>query len=109
MAREFFDYDPATGATEYVEWNPDGTFSITTEQDVQPYIDFAKALANERVTDGNFRGEGWLYAIIPPVVQSQMFQRGINILDKNDAKKVVREINQNYPWLKTTHRHHEVA
>jgi len=106
--REFFDYNPNTGETEYLEF-ADGKFHITTEQDVQPYLDYAAELRNTQVTDGNFRKEGWLYAIIPPVVQAQMFKRGINLLDKNDAKKVVKDINQNYPWLKCTHRHHEVA
>ena len=106
MAREFFDYDPQTGETEYLEFTNDGKFHITTEQDIQPFVDFAKALANSGLTDGNFRKEGWLYALIPPVVQAQMFKRGINILDKNDTKKVVDDINANYPYLKTTHRHH---
>lgn len=109
MAREFFDYDPLTGVTEYVEWSPDGaTFSIHQEQDVEPYVEFAKLLANTGATDVNFRGEGWLYAIIPPVIQAQMFKRGINILDKGDTRKVVATINADYPWLKTTHRHHAV-
>jgi hypothetical protein len=106
MAREFFDYDPVTGVTEYVEWNTDGTFSIHSEQDVQPMVDYCKHLANTGGTDHNFRGENWLYASIPPVVQAQMFKKGINILDPNHTKAVVDEVNANYPHLKTTHRHH---
>lgn len=107
MARELFDVDPLTGVQEYLEWSADGkTFSITTEQDVEPFLDFAKELTNSQVTDGNFRKEGWLYAMIPPVVQAQMFKRGINILDPNDTAKVVSSINVDYPYCKTTHRHH---
>lgn len=105
MAREFFDYDPLTGVTEYVEWHGD-TFSITSEQDVQPFLDFAAELRNTQIPDGNFRKEGWLYACIPPVVQAQLFKRGINIMDKNDNKKVVSTINTDYPYCKVTHRHH---
>lgn len=108
MAREFFDYDPLTGETEYLEFTGDGRFHITTEQDVQPYLDFAAEMRNSQIPDGNFRKEGWLYAIIPPVVQAQLFKRGINILDKNDNKRVLNEINQNYPYLKTTHRYHAI-
>ena len=108
MAREFFDYDPLTGTTEYLEFTGDGKFHITTEQDVEPVIEYAKFLANTGLTDGNLRKEGWLYAIIPPVVQASMFKRGINFLDKNDAKKVVRTINADYPYLKTTSKHHEI-
>lgn len=109
MAFEHFDYDPLTGVTEYVEFSADGkTFSIRSEQDVQPYVDFAKFLANTGGTEVNFRKEGWLYAIIPPVVQAQMFKRGINILDQTHTKAVVKEINTNYPYLKTTHRNHAI-
>ena len=107
MAREFFDFDPLTGVAEYLEWAPDNsTFKLVYEQDEKPFVDFAKELANSGIPDGNFRGEGWLYAIIPPIVQLQMFEKGINFLDPNDSKKVIEEINQHYPWLKTTHRHH---
>lgn len=108
MAREFFDYDPITGVTEYLEFTADGKFHITQEQDVEPAMDFAKFLANTNATDFGIKQEGWLYAIIPPVIQAAMFKRGINILDKNDTKKVVADINANYPYLKTTAKHHAV-
>jgi hypothetical protein len=103
---DFFDYDPFTGLTEYYEETPDGMVHLHTYQDVEPVIDYCKALANEGLPDGNFRKEGWLYAVIPAIVQGQLFKKGINLLDENDIKKVVDEINTNYPWLKTTHRHH---
>ena len=108
MAREFFDYDPITGIEEYLEFTSDGKVHLTYEQDVQPYIDYAKEIANGGHAEGNFKGEGWLYAIIPPVVQAQMFKRGINFMDKTHTKRVLKEINTNYPWLKTTHRHHAI-
>jgi hypothetical protein len=106
MAREFFDFDPLTGVAEYVDWHADGGFDFTYEQDVTPFVDFAKANANQGLTEHNFKGEGWLYAIIPNVVQMQMLKKGINIMDPNHTKKMVDEINSEYPWLKTTHRHH---
>jgi len=107
MAREFFDYDPLTGVTEYVEWAGD-KFHITSEQDVEPVLDFAKCLANTAATDPGFKSEGWLYAVIPPVVQSQLFKKGINFMDRGDMKKVLSEINTNYQYCKTTHRHHSI-
>ena len=114
MAREFFDYDPLTGITEYLEFSSDGkTFSIHSEQDVEPILNFCKELANTGTTDGNkrgegFRGEGWLYASIPAVVQAQMFKKGINILDPNHTKAVVDSVNRDYPYCKTTHKYHSV-
>lgn len=107
MAREFFDYDPFTGLEEYIE-EVDGKIHLTFEQDVSPILDYTKALANEGHTEGNFRGEGWLYAVIPAVVQMDLMRKGINITDQNHTKRVVDEINQNYPLLKTTHRHHAI-
>lgn len=102
---EFFDYDPVTGLEEYIEF-ADGKVSIHYQQDVSAVLDFAKAHANEGICEPNFRGEAWNYAIIPAVVQMQMWAKGINIADPNDLKKVVQEVNENYPHLKTTHRYH---
>lgn len=107
MSREFFDYDPVTGLAEYVEF-ADGKMHLTYEQDVSAVLDHTKALANEGLPDKNFRGEGWLYAIIPPVVELQMRKKGIKLMDPTHLGAVVKEINQNYPHLKTTHRHHAV-
>ena len=107
MAREFFDYDPVSGVTEYVEFHGD-TFSITSEQDVEPVLDFCKTMANTGGAEDNFRGEGWLYAAIPPVVQAQLFKKGVNIMDPNDNKRLLEEINTNYVYCKTTHRHHSI-
>lgn len=103
---EFFDHDPLTGMVEYYEETSDGKIHIHTYQDVEPVMDWCKELANSGVPDGNFRKEGWLYAIIPPVIQAEMLKRGINFLDQNDVKKVVEVINKDYPVFKTTHRHH---
>jgi hypothetical protein len=108
MAREFFDYDPITGMTEYLEFTDNGKFHITSEQDVEPVLDYTRMLANTGGTEHGFKSEGWLYAVIPPVVQSQLFAKGINFLDKNDTKKLLSEINSNYQYCKTTHRHHGI-
>lgn len=107
MAFEFFDYDPVTGLKEFVEFSPDGkTFRIRTEQDAEPVMDFAKWLANTGGTEHGFRGEAWLYAVLPNGVQMEMLKKGIDIRKKEHSKAMLREINSNYPYLKTTHRHH---
>jgi hypothetical protein len=105
---EFFDFDPITGLLEHYEETADGKIHIHSYQDVEPVMDYCKALANEGLPDGNFRGEGWLYALIPPILQAQLFKKGINFLDPNDTKRVVDEVNTNYPNFKTTHRHHAI-
>jgi hypothetical protein len=112
MAYEFFDYDPLTGITEYVEWSADGsTFSLRTEQDVEPVVDTCKFLANTGGTERNFRGEGWLYASLPLVALMQMKKKGFDALGnhgREGTKYLLREINTNYPVFKTTHRHHAI-
>lgn len=106
MPFEFFDYDPLTGVTEKLAIE-DGKIHVRYEQDVEPIINHAKALANEGKADEAWNKNGAsVYAMIPPVVQGQMLKKGINFLDQNHIGAVLREINTNYPWLKTTTKHH---
>jgi hypothetical protein len=106
---EFFDYDPFTGLSEYYEATPDGKIHIHTYQDVEPIMDYCKALAHEGLPDDNWKKNNVsVYAILPAVLQGALFKKGINILDPNDVGKVVREVNTNYPAFKTTHKHHSV-
>jgi hypothetical protein len=104
---ELFDYDPLTGVTEYYDFDPiTQKISIRSEENVEPLLDFCRAMRNEQIGDPNFYGEGWLYAAIPPTVQMELRRKGINILDENDTPRLLAEINVNYPWLKCSDRHH---
>ena len=109
MRGQYLDFDPLTGVLETYEETPDGQIHIHSFQDVEPIIDAAKRIANSGTSDEAWtKHEAALYAVIPPIVQAQMLKKGINFLDPNDIGKVVREVNQNYSWLKTTYKHHEV-
>ena len=104
---DFFDFDPITGITEYYEEHTDGTVSIHSYQDVQKYVDIAAEIRNAGSADDRWRDVGaTTYAIIPPLIQAELLKKGINFLDPNDTKRLVEEINANYPALKTTYRHH---
>ena len=46
------------------------------------------------------------YAVIPAHVELAMRQKGINIYNPAQTKEVLKEINTNYPHLKTTNRTH---
>jgi hypothetical protein len=104
---DFFDYDPVTGITEYIAFE-DGQVIIKQEQDVTPYLDMAKELANSGACDTpEMKKAEWrMYAMLPPVVVADMFKRGINLMDPTATKRVVKEINQNYPYCKTTSLKH---
>ncbi len=109
MSREFFDYDPITGVTEYYEQSSDGKVHIHSEADVEPMMDAAKRIANSGTTDEVWKKQGCtLYAVIPPIIVGHMLKRGINVMDQNHIGRVVKEMNTTYANFKTTHKHHEV-
>lgn len=101
------------------EWNPSSgcwyeeeydhttdSIIVHTKQDVQPVLDYAKEQRNSGVNDkvGDFAH----YAIMPATVVVALRQKGIDIHNKNHTKKVIQEIEQNYPHLKTTNLKHAV-
>src|SRR5574343_1573603 len=95
---DFFDYDPITGITEYYEESGDGKVSIYSYQDVAKYKDIAAELRNSGFPDEQWRKNGaTMYAVIPPIVQMELLKKGIDVLNPNDTKRVVDEINANYP------------
>lgn len=99
------DFDPLTGLANY--WDYDemtGNAIIKTVQDVEPVLNYTKALANAGGTDQGIKQGMWLYAKIPPIVQLQMRQKGIDINDPNATKRIIQEINENYPHLKCTQK-----
>ena len=103
---EFFDYDPATGLRyDYDYDDMSGNVSITTTQDVQAVLDYTKALANEGGTDKGIKKGWWLYAKVPAIVQLQMRAKGIRLDDPTATQRIIAEINEHYPYLKTTQKH----
>lgn len=105
----FFDYDPLTGLEERIEDHADGSVSIHTYQDVGAIMDHTRALANEGGPDEAWTKNGVaVYAKLPLIAVGQMMKKGIKIFDQNHIGAVVREVNQNYPYFKTTYKNHEV-
>lgn len=103
---EFFDFDPDTGLRyDYDYDDMTGNVSITTSQDVQAVVDYTKALANDSLTDKGIKKGWWLYAKVPPIVQLQMRAKGIKLDDPTATKRIIAEINENYPHLKCTQKY----
>jgi len=106
---EYFDYDPLTGIYETYEETSDGQIQLHTYQDVSRIVESSKALAISGEPDEQWRKNGMtMYAQIPLVIVGQMLKKGINVFDQNHIGAVVREVNTNYPLLKTTFKNHEV-
>ena len=101
---EFFEYDPLTGIRTETSFNhATGEMTLTRTADVEPVLDWAKAVSNEvGMNREDIKKGWWLYAKLPPIVILQMKAKGINVFDQNDQGRMFAEINANYPHLKTT-------
>lgn len=104
---EFFDWNPAHGTWYESEYDyQDGKITIATMQDVEPVVDFCKAKRNSDHGDTGIKRGFWHYAKIPTHVELELRQKGISIYERGQTKELLREINQNYPYLKVTNKHH---
>ena len=86
-----------------------GNIHITTEQDLTGFLERMKQMRRDSSDRWN-KGvkESWLhYASIPAVVIMELKNKGIDVFNPEDEKKLLREINANYPALKTVdHKNH---
>jgi hypothetical protein len=100
---EFFEYDPISGIRTDTDWNPTtGEMTVIRTADVEPVLDFAKARANQIGKDRQGIREGWwMYAKLPPIVMLQMRAKGIDCTNSQHIDRVLAEINEHYPHLKT--------
>ena len=101
---ELFEIDPLTGIRTDMHWSEhDQTMTLLRSADVEPVLDWAKAVKNEVGMNREDIAKGWwLYAKLPPIVILQMRAKGINVFDQNDQGRMFAEINANYPNLKCT-------
>lgn len=86
-----------------------GGIRLVTEQDLKPFLERMKQMRRdsaERWSKGV--KEEWLhYASIPNVLIVEFRNKGIDIFNPEDEKKLLAEINSNYPYLKTVdHKTH---
>jgi hypothetical protein len=102
---EFLDFDPVTGIAHYFDHDEmTNETRITYVQDVQPLLDYTRAMANDGATDQGIKKGWWLYAKIPPIVQVKMKAKGIDINDPKATQRIIQEINEHYPALKCTQK-----
>lgn len=82
-----FDYDPFTGVKSTFHWDETaGKFYIEEHQDVEPLIDYTKAVYNSFDERARW-GKDPLHhvASLPPVIYADLQKRGI--LDDRDRLK----------------------
>ena len=106
---KFLDYNPANGA--WVETNysaHEDKITVHRKQDLEGLLAYTKANRDSGVNDKI--GKDFFfskYATIPAVIQVELLKKGINVHNPNQTKEVMRELNRNYPYLKTTNLTHD--
>lgn len=105
----FIDKDPLTGLELYVDDNEDDEIRHHFQQDVEPFLNHARALRNDGATDVGIKNDLWLYAVIPPVVVLKLkYEYGIDVFNRNDQKRLMEVINRDFPYCKATAKTHTV-
>ena len=104
----FFDFDSETGITETFDYDPiSDAVSITASQDVTAFLDHMNALRKDpSISAKGIREDWWHYCSIPPVVELHLRNKGLKLEDKNHMKAILREINTNFPYLRSTDKWH---
>lgn len=101
-----FDQNKLTGSKQYYSYNAEtDEHHITTVEDVSVLLDALKAKRNAASEFGKVE-EFAHYATLPNTVVIELMNKGIDINDKNCTKRLLQEINTNYPHLKATTKHH---
>jgi hypothetical protein len=100
----FFDHDPVTGVTQTYDYDPaTDSHILTSHQDLSTFLDTMQAKRNNPdYWRKGVKEEFAHYASIPPVIELELRKKGIDIHDRTQTKRIRNEINQNYPYLKTT-------
>lgn len=89
---EWFDYDPITDAV-----------SISTVQDVSALMETMNEKRKQELWSKEVKNDLVHFAKIPTIVELELRKKGIDIHDKNCTKRLIQEIQQNYPYLMSHH------
>jgi hypothetical protein len=101
----FLDFDPETGIRHDFAYDEmTGLATIRTMQDVEPLLKYTREMAASGAKDKGIKGGWWMYAKIPAVVELEMRKKGIRLTDPDATKRIMQEINENYPHLKVTEK-----
>ena len=92
------DYDNMK--REYT-FQDDGKVIIKSSQDLEGHLKYCEEKRNNESKTGKSHDLKH-YASIPVVIAEELIKKGIDIFDKNCVGDLKREIDTNYPHLKTT-------
>lgn len=100
---DFYEIDPDTGIKSVFKWSEnDQQYTIHRSQDVQGVLDYAKERRARLGLDRpGIKESWWCYATIPAGVMLELRAKGLHVGNRDHEKRIIEEINTNYPHLKT--------
>jgi elongation factor P--beta-lysine ligase len=106
----FIDKSPYSGMEHWVDQNEDDQQRNYVCADVEPVLDYAKAMRAEEAGRRHMGDYDMLhFATIPEVVIVKLLNEyGVNVFDRNDYPKLFRLLNGEFAYLKTTNMVHTV-
>jgi hypothetical protein len=107
---KWYDYNSFNGLQETNVFDEDtGLLTVAKSEDVEPLLDRNAEIRNTRAADKGIQKGFALYCSIPMTVQYELLKKGISVLNKHHRKRLLDEINQNYPYLKVTNKTHSLG
>lgn len=109
--KKLFDYNPLTGLKQVFHHDPVTEESvIETTQDVEPYLEIAKAARNnEAYSDDGIKAGWWHLAYLPDSIILKMYNEdGVNVYDRNDWPKLSQLLEDKYSYFKMTDGKHKL-
>lgn len=109
MTKRLLDYNPLTGEKTWFQFDHvHDRMTITEEQDVQPYLDWAAELRSRPdYSRKGIKKDMWHYAKVPNVIIMEMkTKHGVDFFKEEDWPKVSRLLETEYSRFKTTHGKH---
>lgn len=99
--------DQSLSKTQTYAYNPDtDTHAITTHEDVSVLLDALKEKRNQSMRSFGKVEEWSHYASVPPTVQVQLRNMGLDINNRDHLKKICQVIDRDFPFLKATTKIH---
>ena len=103
----FLHTDPNSGLSYYEDTDEvSGITKIRSMQDVEPVLRRAEMKRKEGTSDKGIAGHMKEYCYLPMGIMLEMMKKGINMMNPSpsDWNSFFREIETNYPHLKTTEK-----
>lgn len=74
---------------------------------MEPLLDYTRRLRNDGTADLGIKRDMWHYAQIPPVVMMKWKNElGVDLFNKDHLPAVLKLLNTDYKYLKTTNKNH---